>query len=161
MKVRQHVLWATPQEEGGCRGCRFFLQCGGQCPGTAIGGDWRRRSADCFTWFSLLERVEGQMLARGERPASLEPDLEARIQARLDRYVSPVSVHQDEHGDATHADEHGDHTDHADTHTDTHEDTHTDNAHQDAAHGDAAHSDSHSDHSDHGDVAHADAPEVV
>ena len=51
--IRTRVLWRTPQERGGCSGCRFFLQCGGQCPGTAIDGDWRKRSRDCPTWFAV------------------------------------------------------------------------------------------------------------
>jgi uncharacterized protein len=114
-RVRQVVLWQTPQAEGGCQGCRFFLQCGGQCPGTAIGGDWRKRTVDCATWFNLLERVEGQMLARGEQPASLAPDLEARVAERLSRYAKEAGVqgHGDAHGDS-HGDSHGDHTDHGD-----------------------------------------------
>jgi uncharacterized protein len=41
---RYVALWRTPQAEGGCQGCRFFLMCRGQCPGTAIDGDWRNRS---------------------------------------------------------------------------------------------------------------------
>ena len=107
--IRQHVLWATPQEDGGCRGCRFFLQCGGHCPGTAIGGDWRKRTIDCGTWFALLERTEAAMVARGEAPASLAPDLFARIDRSLARVGS--GAHGDAHGDSPHKDAHGDHTD--------------------------------------------------
>lgn len=101
-KVRQEILWRTPQADGGCSGCRFFLQCGGQCPGGSIGGDWRKRSADCALWFALLEEVEGEMVARGETPASLAPDLAERVEARLARAGAPG-----EHGDRPH----GDHTD--------------------------------------------------
>lgn len=107
--IRQHVLWATPQEEGGCHGCRFFLQCGGHCPGTAIDGDWRKRTVDCGTWFALLERTESEMVARGEAPASLAPDLLARIERGLARVGS--GAHGDAHGDSPHGDGHGDHTD--------------------------------------------------
>jgi uncharacterized protein len=116
-RVRQVVLWNTPQAEGGCSGCRFFLQCGGQCPGTAIAGDWRKRSVDCPTWYNVLERVEAEMLQRGERPASLAPDLDARVARRLAAYVAgPDAAHGDSHGDS-HCDHHGDHEDHGD-HTD-------------------------------------------
>lgn len=114
VRIRQAVLWATPQERGGCAGCRFFLQCGGQCPGTAIGGDWRRRSADCELWFALLSDVEAEFVARGEQPASLAPDLEERVRARLARYAAGASSHGDAHGDAPHGDGHGDHSDHGD-----------------------------------------------
>lgn len=117
-RVRQVVLWSTPQEDGGCHGCRFFLQCLGQCPGTAIDGDWRKRSADCQTWYSLLEHVETEMVERGERPASLDPALDDRIRRYLERAaVPPAAAHGDAHGDSPHADSHGDHEDHGD-HTD-------------------------------------------
>lgn len=108
--IRQKVLWSTSQEEGGCRGCRFFLQCGGQCPGTAIDGDWRKRSVDCRTWFNLLEHKEREMVSRGETPASLAPDLEARIERSL-ALLSNAHGHGDAHGDVAHGDAHGDHTD--------------------------------------------------
>jgi len=112
VKVRQVVLWQTPQAEGGCHGCRFFLQCGGQCPGTAIGGDWRKRSVDCPTWFAVLERVEQELVAKGVQPASLAPDLQARIADRLNMalVVHTAKVVHHDHGD--HGDvPHGDHTD--------------------------------------------------
>ena len=38
---RYIALYNTPHEHGGCKGCRFFLMCKGQCPGTAIDGDWQ------------------------------------------------------------------------------------------------------------------------
>src|SRR5207247_7363385 len=41
---RYLALYHTPQEHGGCSGCRFFIMCKGQCPGTAIDGDWRNRT---------------------------------------------------------------------------------------------------------------------
>ena len=44
---RYLLLHQTPQAVGGCRGCDFFIFCKGQCPGTAIDGDWRNRTADC------------------------------------------------------------------------------------------------------------------
>ena len=33
---RYLALYHTPQDFGGCHGCRFFLMCKGECPGTAI-----------------------------------------------------------------------------------------------------------------------------
>lgn len=114
-RIRQAVLWATPQERGGCAGCRFFLACGGQCPGTAIGGDWRRRSSDCALWFALLSDVEAELVARGEQPASLAPDLGERVARRLAWYAAGAAGgHGDAHGDAPHGDGHGDHSDHGD-----------------------------------------------
>lgn len=108
--IRQQVLWATSQEDGGCRGCRFFLQCGGNCPGTAISGDWRKRTLDCKTWFALLEHEELKMVSRGESPASLDPNLAQRIERSLSRTQKPGG-HGDAHGDLPHGDAHGDHSD--------------------------------------------------
>jgi uncharacterized protein len=76
---RQLALYQTPQSAGGCQGCRFFLQCKGQCPGTGIDGDWRDRSDQCSTWFAMFEHMEADMLARGERPLS-----RSRLRERLE-----------------------------------------------------------------------------
>lgn len=70
---RQIALFATPQEEGGCAGCRFFLMCKGNCPGTAIAGDWRLRSADCPTWFALFADAEAALMAQGVDVLSRSP----------------------------------------------------------------------------------------
>lgn len=128
---RYVALYHVPIEDGGCQGCRFFLQCKGQCPGTAIDGDWRNRTEHCAEWMGLLEHVEGTLVAEGKRPISLRPD-RAAIEARfLDAWSSgrqqylfealqqvetgrSAPAHAAEvatpHGDA-HGDSHGDHTD--------------------------------------------------
>lgn len=69
--ARQLSLHATPQAEGGCQGCRFFLACKGNCPGMAQEGDWRRRTADCPLWFGLFEDAEAMLLDAGVVPLSL------------------------------------------------------------------------------------------
>jgi uncharacterized protein len=80
--VRQLGLYATTQANGGCQGCRFFVGCKGQCPGTAIDGDWRNRSRDCPTWFAMFEREERRLSAAGRVPVSLRPDL-PKIEAAM------------------------------------------------------------------------------
>lgn len=80
--VRQLVLRATPQEQGGCQGCRQLITCKGHCPGTAIDGDWRKRSRDCPTWKGLLEHFEEVLLMAGEKPVTLRDDRDA-IEARM------------------------------------------------------------------------------
>lgn len=70
---RYLALYSTPQADGGCQGCRFFLTCKGQCPGTAIGGDWRNRSELCEVWKRLFEHLEQRLIARGEVPQSVHP----------------------------------------------------------------------------------------
>jgi uncharacterized protein len=119
--VRQLALRATPQEDGGCQGCRQMITCKGQCPGTAEGGDWRRRSRDCAVWKALLEHFEGVLVAAGETPVTLRPDRDA-IEARMaewweaGRAVRLVDVLKGARPGAGGAGTgHGDHTDHGDS----------------------------------------------
>ena len=70
---RYLALYQTPQEHGGCQGCRFFLMCKGECPGTAIDGDWRNRTEQCEVWKGLYECLEGRMIADGLTPLSVSP----------------------------------------------------------------------------------------
>jgi uncharacterized protein len=70
---RYLALSQTPQEAGGCQGCRFFLMCKGQCPGTGLDNDWRNRSEHCEAWKGAYERVEGELIAEGKQPLSLSP----------------------------------------------------------------------------------------
>jgi len=72
---RYLALYHTPYEHGGCQGCRFFLMCKGQCPGTAIDGDWRNRTADCTVWMALFEHIEALLVKEGITPISLNPNL--------------------------------------------------------------------------------------
>jgi uncharacterized protein len=68
---RYIALYQTPYNFGGCEGCRFFLMCRGQCPGTSVDGDWRNRSEQCPVWFRLFEHMEAEMLLLGQEPLSL------------------------------------------------------------------------------------------
>lgn len=72
---RYIVLYHTPQEYGGCKGCRFFLMCKGQCPGTAIDRDWRNKTEHCHVWMQLFEHLEQRLKQQGRTPISLEPNL--------------------------------------------------------------------------------------
>jgi len=89
---RYLALYHTPYEAGGCRGCRFFLMCKGQCPGTALDGDWRNRTEHCAAWFGLYERLEAEFTALGLTPLSVHPvrpRLEAAFLAAWARGRSP------------------------------------------------------------------------
>ena len=57
-------LYQTPQSVGGCAGCRFFSMCRGQCPGTAIDGDWRNRTEHCEAWKGLFVHLESEMVEK-------------------------------------------------------------------------------------------------
>lgn len=74
---RYLALYQTPQEHGGCKDCRFFLMCKGQCPGTAIDGDWRNRSESCQIWKRLYEHLEQELLGAGQMPISGRPERRA------------------------------------------------------------------------------------
>lgn len=160
---RYLALYHTPQANGGCRDCRFFLMCKGECPGMAIDNDWRNRSAYCQVWFGLYDYFEKRLVEQGLSPLSLRPErphvevllLQAwaagrfmSLQAALKQIEpgpaagSPTSPNHG-HGDAPH----GDHTD---SHGPSHGDGHGDAPHADG-HGDAPHGDApHGDHSDSG-----------
>jgi uncharacterized protein len=71
---RYVALYHTPQQYGGCKDCRFFLMCKGQCPGTAIDGDWRNRTEHCEVWKGLFGYFEDKMLDAGLVPLSVSAD---------------------------------------------------------------------------------------
>jgi len=79
---RYMALHRTPQRDGGCKDCRFFLMCKGHCPGTAIDGDWRNRSEHCEVHKRLFVDAEHELRAAGELPLSLHP-LRARVEAGM------------------------------------------------------------------------------
>jgi uncharacterized protein len=77
---RYLALYHTPQEYGGCQGCRFFLMCKGNCPGTAIDGDWRNRSEYCPVWMDLYDYLEAELLEQGELPLSCRPEEQRQVE---------------------------------------------------------------------------------
>jgi len=103
---RQHALYNTPYKHGGCKGCRFFLMCKGECPGTGIDGDWRNRTEHCGVIMAIFEHYENLMLELGETPASLDPRRET-----WEREFFAGNRPSTAHGDSPHGDSHGDHTD--------------------------------------------------
>ena len=68
-------LYRTPQANGGCHKCRFFLVCKGQCPGTAINNDWRNKSEHCEIWKRIFSEIEIEIIESGLTPISLRSDL--------------------------------------------------------------------------------------
>ena len=79
---RYAALHETSYEDGGCSGCRFFLMCKGQCPGTALDGDWRNRTEHCAVWMGLFEDLERRLIAEGKEPLSRRAD-RAEIESRM------------------------------------------------------------------------------
>ncbi len=89
---RYLALYQTPQEHGGCSGCRFFLMCKGQCPGTALDGDWRNRTEHCDLWKTLFRRLEDRLLDEGHQPLSTNPERVEVEKAFLDLWTSGQSL---------------------------------------------------------------------
>lgn len=85
---RSIILYHTPFEFGGCQGCRFFLSCKGQCPGTAIGGDWRNRTEHCAVWMRLLEHMEIHLSSQGVIPISLHENRLCLEEAMLSAWAA-------------------------------------------------------------------------
>ena len=89
---RYLALFRTPQAENGCKGCRFFLMCKGQCPGTSIDGDWRNRTEHCEEWKQLFGTIERRMVLAGKIPLTIQPlrfDLEQRHCQAWERGENP------------------------------------------------------------------------
>ena len=85
---RYLALYNTPQEHGGCKDCRFFMMCKGQCPGTAIDGDWRNRTEHCEVWMELYGEIEQELLAEGKQPLSRDPSRRELEQGFLRQWMS-------------------------------------------------------------------------
>lgn len=126
---RYLLLHQVPQEHGGCKDCRFFIFCKGQCPGTAVDGDWRNRTIHCKVWYALFEMVERDIIAEARLPISRDPNTVKRLETKLlEKWTRGLGGDDNGHGDA-----------HGDT-------PHGDSPHGDA-HGDAPHQDHHGDSS--------------
>ena len=68
-------LYNTPQSQGGCKNCRFFVICTGFCPGSGQSGDWRNKTYHCRTIKSLLKFYEQKVVEEGHTPLSHKPEL--------------------------------------------------------------------------------------
>jgi uncharacterized protein len=69
---RYIALYQTPQENGGCRGCRFFLMCKGQCPGTSINRDWHAEPNTARS--GRVCSGNGTAVEQRRAPLSVRPD---------------------------------------------------------------------------------------
>ncbi|TSA40198.1 radical SAM protein [archaeon] len=74
---RAIMLYQTPQEDGGCQGCAFWLSCFGYCPSSGIDDDWRNRSVHCPVVKSMFQEGEQRLLAAGIVPVSRLPRRQA------------------------------------------------------------------------------------
>ena len=131
--TRTQVLYDTPVADGGCQGCQFFFACRGQCPGTAIDGDWRNRTEHCGVWLALFDRVETDLVQAGIIPLSWPTRRAERLA------LEARQLGGEDHGGVR---DHGDHWDapngyrHTDGALTVHGDAGTTTTHGDAPHGD-------------------------
>lgn len=65
---RYIALYYTPDEDGGCNGCRFWITCGGSCPGESINGDFRAKTTHCKTQKALQGYYEKKIEEEGDIP---------------------------------------------------------------------------------------------
>lgn len=102
---RYQALSQTDYADGGCAGCDYFFVCKGQCPGTAINGDWRNRTQDCLFWFALIDYI-GRDIPCVQRIKAVDGNRQflASLGENTEHGDSP-------HGDSPHGDSHGDFTD--------------------------------------------------
>ncbi len=180
---RQVALYHTPQEHNGCQGCRFFVMCKGECPGTAVDGDWRNRTRDCEAWMAMFTHHEKLLMDQGVLPLSLNGGKREQVEAvMLEAWTngqniqihSALSILDGSSPRPTHRFER---TDHGDAHGDSNVTppwTHTDGpvayagyaeyqGFETGEHGDEPHGDDHGDssgapHLDHEDL---NAPVVI
>lgn len=134
---RYLMLHQTPQADGGCKDCKFFFACKGNCPGTALKGDWRNRSEHCQVWYRIFEVLERQLLTLGRAPISADKVARDRAEhALIVQWAAGLSPER----------EHGDHWDAPDGYS------HSDNGF--SIHGDAGTTETHHDvpHQDHYDA---------
>lgn len=184
-RERYAVLLQIPQENGGCKDCRYWFMCKGGCPGEGIDNDWRAKTRFCEAWKVMFAHIEKKV--RGLLPniytlpmfhpqcpspgmiqhalgqngstwkCNKRRDLE-QLKRELEK--GGTSGRADAfHGDTAHGDEHGD-------------SGHGDKPHGDSDHGDGDRDDTHGDkymdsgHKDtfeyidksHGDKPHGDRP---
>jgi uncharacterized protein len=68
-------LYNSPQDLGGCQGCRFFIACSGSCPGESADYDFRNKTIHCQTQKTMLGYYEKKALKEGIIPFSKRKDL--------------------------------------------------------------------------------------
>jgi len=96
-RERLLALHATAYEAGGCKNCRYFFACKGQCPGEGIDGDWRNRSIHCRSYYRVFEVLETEVGILSD----------TKIKEREHQVLGTnrfTSAHGDQHGDIPHSD---------------------------------------------------------
>jgi uncharacterized protein len=88
-----------------CKGCLYWVVCGGGCPETGIGGDWRRKTRFCDAIQRIYEYIAKDL--RNEDPL-VELTIDKEVEGSLEVGDMPHGDDphgDDEHGDVPHGDE--------------------------------------------------------
>jgi radical SAM protein with 4Fe4S-binding SPASM domain len=88
-----------------CKGCLYWVVCGGGCPETGIGGDWRRKTRFCDAIQRIYEYIAKDL--RNEDPL-VELTIDKEVEGTLEVGDMPHGDDphgDDEHGDVPHGDE--------------------------------------------------------
>ena len=94
--IRQQILSEIPMDQGGCQGCKWFEQCTGGCPGSAINNDWRNKTRHCETWYTLFEYFSNVMQFI-DYPA--DGEMTERPRKNATRKEAESAAKRGEHGD--------------------------------------------------------------
>jgi uncharacterized protein len=81
---RDLILYQTPPEKGGCKGCPFFIMCNGYCTGASIDSDWRNKTYYCSSLKKMFKYYEGKIENEGLTPYSKRPDRSNLEKAYID-----------------------------------------------------------------------------
>ena len=115
MNTRSEILSQTPQEFGGCQGCKYWHACYGGCPTMAIDNDWRNRTYQCSLWYALFEFYE-KILLNCDVKIDLCPSINITTCNQTDPEVThidhidevhsdgPIPYQDEGHGDSPHLD---------------------------------------------------------
>lgn len=85
-------LYYSPHEIHGCQGCRFFMLCGGGCPGEAIDGDFRNKTIHCATMKALLGYYEKVAVSKGIVPWTKRPDRKMKELIMIDNLKNGQNI---------------------------------------------------------------------
>jgi Arylsulfatase regulator (Fe-S oxidoreductase) len=85
-------LYHFPQEYGGCGGCRFFLLCGGGCPGEGVDNDLRNKTIHCSTKQSLFEFYESKLEENNILPFTKSDKIKLYEQITIDGFMRRENI---------------------------------------------------------------------
>jgi hypothetical protein len=113
--TRDEILRETPQEFGGCLGCKYFNACHGGCPSQTIDDDWRNRSYLCSLYKTLFQFYEKTLGFFGLYPPHQRTVKEKERNESNKRHKDPSHGDWPNHKDSGR----GNRVDHRDAHGDS------------------------------------------